>query len=107
MLEKLRDLQFVLSLLTGKGDKKTLEKKLLAQTGKSRRDELSKDEQKEFEELVEGMQSLNDIFDEVVTFQATLNKKYYDALIKTGFKPAEAIQIVAHSRGISSGNISE
>lgn len=107
MLEKLRDLKFVLGLLTGKSDAKTIKKKMLAEYGNGSEADMSDSEKKEFNEAVEGMQALGGIFTEVVTFQAQLVKKYFDALKSVGFNDEQALALAAAGKGIVTGNVTE
>jgi hypothetical protein len=58
---------------------------------------LSDDDRKGVDEAVATMQTVGNIFNDLIAFQAKLVRKYFVALQKVGFTPEEALAIAARS----------
>jgi hypothetical protein len=106
MVEQLKQLSFIMDLLTGQMDNTQIANGLLATEGKTPKDleDLDEDDKKDFEDTVLTMRGVSDIFDKLVTSQAKVVKKYYDALLSVGFTNAEALTLAAAGKGAALGD---
>lgn len=101
MLEKLQNVRFLLAAMCGLADEAAVKEMLLKQADTTE-NQMSAREKKEFDELVRQMLNINGVFDEVANLQAALVKKTFDAFVKAGFSPEQALTLTAASKLIPS-----
>ncbi len=110
MIEQLKQVRFVLSILSGNAKVDELRKKIITEAGATDKRtgkplkyaDLPEQEKKDCDEAVEGLQELQGVFDDIVKAKAKMTMKFYKALQEAGFKADEALQIVSR-QGVGTG----
>lgn len=96
----LKDTAMVMSLLTGSSSLEELRKKAIESayvdiSEVPSYEELDEEDKKGCDEVVATFQSLQKFCDEAIKAKATMNYKYFRALVIAGFTTDQAIQIAA------------
>jgi len=63
-------------------------------------DKMSDEDMQQLHEAVIGMKQIGNVFDEIITLQAAMTKKTFDAFVKAGFTQEQALTLTAVNKSV-------